>query len=101
MLDVFDGSVREYQPPTSRGWYSYAARFRGEGTAARRAWRGTYVRRIVVGDLMCAATAGLSGYLEDVADVGGSGPACRCGSGAGPAEAAAACRRRSLPRRRG
>jgi hypothetical protein len=39
--------------------------------------------------------------LEDVADVGGWGPACRGGSDSEPAEAAVACRRRSLPHRRG
>jgi hypothetical protein len=30
---------------------------------ARRAWRGGYVRRIVVADLVCAAGAGAAGYL--------------------------------------
>src|SRR4051812_23329009 len=40
-----------------------AARLRGEGTAGRRAWRGRYVRRIAVGDAMCAAAAGAVGYV--------------------------------------
>jgi exopolysaccharide biosynthesis polyprenyl glycosylphosphotransferase len=51
------------QRSAARGWHSYAARFRGEGTEARRAWRGDYVRRIVVSDVVCAAVAGLAGYL--------------------------------------
>jgi exopolysaccharide biosynthesis polyprenyl glycosylphosphotransferase len=51
------------QRPTARGWYFYAGRFRGEGTVARRAWRGDYVRRIVVADIICAALAGSAGYL--------------------------------------
>ncbi|MGY2126981.1 sugar transferase [Blastococcus sp. SYSU DS0617] len=63
MIDVREGSPRHDQRPVSRGWYSYAARFRGEGTEARRAWRGDYVRRIVIGDVVCAAAAGIAGYL--------------------------------------
>ena len=47
----------------SRGWYAFAARLRGEGTEARRAWQGAYVRRTVGGDIVCAALAGLAGYL--------------------------------------
>ncbi len=49
--------------PAGRGWASYAARFRGDGTVARRAWRGAYVRRIVAADALCAGVAGLLGYL--------------------------------------
>jgi exopolysaccharide biosynthesis polyprenyl glycosylphosphotransferase len=41
----------------------FAARLRGEGTAARRAWRASYVRRTVVGDGVAAGIAGLVGYL--------------------------------------
>jgi exopolysaccharide biosynthesis polyprenyl glycosylphosphotransferase len=63
-LDVRDASLRHDRLPTARGWYSYAARFRGEGTVARRAWRGAYVRRIVVADVMCAALAGAVGYFS-------------------------------------
>src|SRR3954451_2672736 len=36
---------------------------RGEGTAARRAWREAYVRRLVVADAACAAVAALIAYL--------------------------------------
>jgi exopolysaccharide biosynthesis polyprenyl glycosylphosphotransferase len=46
-----------------RGWSRFAPRLRGEGTAARRAWRAAYVRRTVLGDAVCAAVAGLVGYL--------------------------------------
>src|SRR5215212_9436737 len=63
MLDVRDGLRRHDQRSVTRGWYSYAARLRGEGTEARRAWRHSYVRRIIVGDIVCAALAGLAGYL--------------------------------------
>lgn len=63
MLDVRDGEVRHGERSTSRGWYSYAARFRGEGTVARRAWRTEYVRRTVLADALCAAVAALVAYL--------------------------------------
>ncbi|MCA0144885.1 sugar transferase [Blastococcus sp. LR1] len=49
--------------PAARGWSTYASRFRGEGTEARRAWRSAYVRRAIVGDVVCAALAGLAGYV--------------------------------------
>ncbi|WP_336033517.1 sugar transferase [Geodermatophilus sp. FMUSA9-8] len=39
------------------------ARLRGEGTAARRAWRRAYVRRAVVLDAACASVAAVVGYL--------------------------------------
>ncbi|SEL64291.1 Undecaprenyl-phosphate galactose phosphotransferase, WbaP/exopolysaccharide biosynthesis polyprenyl glycosylphosphotransferase [Blastococcus sp. DSM 46786] len=38
-------------------------RLRGDGTAARRAWRSAYVRRIGLGDALCAAAAAVAGYL--------------------------------------
>src|SRR3954469_3164312 len=63
MIDVRDGLPSHDQRSVTRGWYSYAARFRGEGTEARRAWRGAYVRRVVLGDILCAAVAGFAGYL--------------------------------------
>src|SRR5215218_627846 len=63
MIDVRDGLRRHDQRSVTRGWYSYAARLRGEGTEARRAWRDAYVRRIVVSDIVCAALAGLARYL--------------------------------------
>ncbi|SOE00375.1 sugar transferase [Blastococcus haudaquaticus] len=63
MLDVRGGLPKHDQRSVTRGWYSYAARFRGEGTEARRAWRHTYVLRILIGDVVSAALAGLAGYL--------------------------------------
>jgi exopolysaccharide biosynthesis polyprenyl glycosylphosphotransferase len=36
---------------------------RGEGTAARRAWRPAYVRYLVLGDAACAVFAALAAYL--------------------------------------
>src|SRR4051794_31804605 len=63
LLDVRDGMPRHDQRSVSRGWFSYAARLRGEGTEARRAWRHRYVRNLVLGDIVCAAVAGLAGYV--------------------------------------
>ena len=63
MIDVRDGLPSHDQRSVTRGWYSYAARFRGEGTEARRAWRHAYVRRILLGDVLAAALAGLVGYM--------------------------------------
>ena len=62
LLDARDASTRHGPRAAARGWYSYAARFRGEGTEARRAWRGRYVRHLIVGDVACAAVASLSGF---------------------------------------
>nr|WP_091768488.1 sugar transferase [Blastococcus aurantiacus] len=45
------------------GWAWHAARLGQESTGARRAWRTSYVRRLVLGDLVCAALAGLSALL--------------------------------------
>jgi exopolysaccharide biosynthesis polyprenyl glycosylphosphotransferase len=39
------------------------SRLRGEGTEARRRWRGAYVRRIALGDFLCALAAALVGYV--------------------------------------
>src|SRR3954451_16947079 len=72
LLDARDGTVRHDQRATSRGWYSYAAWFRGEGTEARRAWRAAYVRNIVLGDILCAAVARLAGYLVRFGSEGGA-----------------------------
>jgi exopolysaccharide biosynthesis polyprenyl glycosylphosphotransferase len=63
LLDIRDVPSRQSARPASRGWYSFATRFRGEGTVARRAWRTAYVRRTVVADLLCAAVAAVVGYL--------------------------------------
>ena len=45
------------------GWAWHAARLGAESTGARRAWRKSYVRRLVLGDCVCAALAGLSALL--------------------------------------
>src|SRR4051812_9098212 len=63
MIDVRDGLPQHDQRSVTRGWYSYAPRLRGEGTEARREWRGAYLRRIVLGDVASAALAGFAGYL--------------------------------------
>jgi exopolysaccharide biosynthesis polyprenyl glycosylphosphotransferase len=63
LLDARDGPSRHDLSWTSPGWTAYAPRFRGEGTVARRAWRATYVRSIVVADVLCAAAAACFGYL--------------------------------------
>jgi exopolysaccharide biosynthesis polyprenyl glycosylphosphotransferase len=50
--------------PRNAGRPAFArARLRGPGTEARRAWRTAYVRRLVVGDFVCALAAALVGYL--------------------------------------
>ena len=48
--------------PRLRGRPSRSARLCGEGTDARRAWRGAYVRRIALGDFLSALTAALGAY---------------------------------------
>ena len=68
MLDVRSSTDRgrtdgPMSHAAARGWAWHAARLGGEGTGARRAWRKTYVRRLVLGDLVCAALAGLFAYL--------------------------------------
>jgi exopolysaccharide biosynthesis polyprenyl glycosylphosphotransferase len=64
LFEVRDGLVR---PVTSSsalaGWSRFADRLRGEGIEAHRAWRRSYVRRTVLADAVCAAVAGVSGYL--------------------------------------
>ena len=45
------------------GWAWHAARLGEESPRARRAWRTSYVRRLVLGDLVCAALAGLAALL--------------------------------------
>jgi exopolysaccharide biosynthesis polyprenyl glycosylphosphotransferase len=63
MLGERDGAVRPVEITSIRRRSSALARLRGEGTAARRAWRGAYVRRIAAGDFACALIAALVGYL--------------------------------------
>ncbi len=56
------GSRSSYARSPAEGWELFAPGLRGEGTAARRMWRGIYVRRTVVLDTVCAALAGVLGY---------------------------------------
>lgn len=54
---------------SGRGWTRFALRLRGEGTSARRAWRAAYVRRVILGDAICASLAVAAAYMA------GLGPA--------------------------
>src|SRR3712207_3797365 len=63
LTDVRDGAVRHEEAASDRGWYAFAARLRGEGAFARRAWQQRYVRDAVLGDALCAGLAGAAGYL--------------------------------------
>src|SRR4051794_21609920 len=63
LLDERDGVVRHAEDSLGGGWYRFAGRMRGEGTAARRAWREAYVRRLVVADAACATVAALIAYF--------------------------------------
>ncbi|WP_138733986.1 sugar transferase [Modestobacter excelsi] len=66
LLDLRDPIALD-QPPTQRFWRVFpAARLRGEGTVARRAWRPAYVRRIVVLDALCAVFASYVGFAAPV-----------------------------------
>ena len=58
-----DEAVRQTQILPTRGWGFLAPRLRGEGTTARRAWRGAYVRRLVAVDAVIAGIAACVGYL--------------------------------------
>ncbi|WP_166756031.1 sugar transferase [Modestobacter marinus] len=56
----------------ARRWSFSVSRLRGEGTAARRAWRATYVQRIVVTDAAVAITAAMVGFLANFGPVPGA-----------------------------
>ena len=57
-----DMAVAEGRVAQRRRFFS-ASRLRGEGTEARRAWRGAYVRRILAGDAIAGLIAAAVGYL--------------------------------------
>ncbi|ADB73202.1 sugar transferase [Geodermatophilus obscurus] len=59
--ETHNAAVRRTAPSISRRWLWLADRLRGEGTLARRAWRGSYVRRLVVLDVLAAFVAALVG----------------------------------------
>jgi exopolysaccharide biosynthesis polyprenyl glycosylphosphotransferase len=69
VLDLRDGTIS--RPPAQRdrrmSWS--AARLRGEGTGARRAWRPAYVRRVVAADAVAALIAGGLGQVAEVGPV--------------------------------
>ncbi len=58
-----DEAVRQPEIVRTRGWGFVAPRLRGEGTTARRAWRGAYVRRLIGVDAVMAGLAACVGYL--------------------------------------
>ncbi|SDP69430.1 Undecaprenyl-phosphate galactose phosphotransferase, WbaP/exopolysaccharide biosynthesis polyprenyl glycosylphosphotransferase [Klenkia soli] len=61
LLDSHD-DVRIADPADRRRLFA-SSRLRGAGTDARRSWQSTYVRRVVVADLLCALAAALIGYV--------------------------------------
>jgi exopolysaccharide biosynthesis polyprenyl glycosylphosphotransferase len=77
-FDTRDGLARHSSEDIARRRFWSAARLRGEGTEARRAWRATYVRRIVVLDGLGALVAGGVGQLIEVGP--GSGTFASSGS---------------------
>ncbi|MGY2083209.1 sugar transferase [Blastococcus sp. SYSU DS0539] len=63
MLEVDDALLHHDVESVGRRWLWLAPRLRGEGTAARRAWRSSYVRRLVTLDALSALIAALVGSL--------------------------------------
>ncbi len=61
LLGTSDGTVRQRTSSIGRRWQWLAPRLRGEGTAARRAWRSSYVRLLVVLDALGALLAAVVG----------------------------------------
>ena len=70
LLDVRDRSLRQAQTFTGGGWPLFSSRLRGEGTAARRAWRAAYVRRAVAIDAAAAVLGALIGFIARFAPAG-------------------------------
>jgi exopolysaccharide biosynthesis polyprenyl glycosylphosphotransferase len=54
-----------------RRWLPAPTWLRGEGTEARRAWQRGYIRRIALGDVLCALSASFIGYLVRFGDPAG------------------------------
>ncbi len=61
LLDARDGRAATTSPTDRRRLFA-VSRLRGPGTEARRSWQSTYVRRIVVADVLCALVSALLGY---------------------------------------
>src|SRR4051812_45854374 len=62
VLETQKRAFRQAVRPGGR-WTTWASRLRGEGTAARRAWRRVYVRRIVLSDAAVAFVAAAAGFF--------------------------------------
>ncbi|MGY1794611.1 sugar transferase [Geodermatophilus sp. SYSU D00525] len=63
LLELVDGDVRRDAWSVGRRWHWLTSGLRGEGTAARRAWRHSYVRRLALLDATAALLAGVAGSL--------------------------------------
>ena len=74
-LDVRDEPVPSAAVALGRRRFWSVPRLRGEGTAARRAWRASYVRRIAVLDVLCALAAAVVGRAVPASGpLAGNGP---------------------------
>ncbi|MGY1719458.1 sugar transferase [Blastococcus sp. SYSU DS0552] len=72
MLDVRDEVVRHIPQQRGRRTSWPAARLRGEGTEARRAWRAQYVRRLVILDVVAAVVAAVVAQVIEVGPASGT-----------------------------
>ena len=61
MLDTRD-DLPALAPPADRRRLFATTRLRGPGTEARRSWQSTYVRGIVVADVVCALVSAVVGW---------------------------------------
>ncbi|GAA4304231.1 sugar transferase [Klenkia terrae] len=61
MLDTRD-DLPALAPATDRRRLFATTRLRGPGTEARRSWQSTYVRKIVLADVLCALVSALVGW---------------------------------------
>ncbi len=62
LLELASDGIRDVSA-VGRHWWWLTPGLRGEGTIARRAWRSSYVRCLVLLDAMAALVAGLVGSL--------------------------------------
>ncbi|RZU34094.1 sugar transferase [Blastococcus saxobsidens] len=63
MLGTSDETRHVVTETVGRRWWWLAPRLRGEGTAARRAWRKAYLRQLIILDGLGALVAGWVGSL--------------------------------------
>src|SRR4051794_24985039 len=66
MLDARDDALRRIPRQRGRRGSWAASPLRGEGTEARRAWRSSYVRRVVAFDVVAALVASVVGQIIEV-----------------------------------